>query len=97
MLTGILAFLMDTVIGDPRTRFHPVALMGSLIAFLDRIFYREEDSDAKKLVAGAVLAILVLLISYHVSCAILQLSYRTGSPWVESAIAAVLLSFMISP
>ena len=97
MLTGILAFLMDTVIGDPRTRFHPVALMGSLIAFLDRIFYREEDSDTKKLASGAVLTILVLLISYHVACAILQLSYRAGSPWAEYAISAMLLSFMISP
>ena len=97
MLTAILAFLLDTVIGDPRTKFHPVALMGSLIAFLDRMFYREEDSDGKKLLAGAVLVILTLLLSYHVACAILQLSYRAGSPWAEYAISAALLSFMISP
>ena len=31
MNTAILAFLFDCIIGDPNTKFHPVALIGRLI------------------------------------------------------------------
>ena len=97
MLTGIIAFLLDTVIGDPRSRFHPVVLMGNLIALLERIFYRKDDSDGKKMLAGSILVILVLLISYDAACGILYLSYMTESELVRYAVSGALLSFMISP
>jgi len=97
MLTGILAFLLDTVIGDPKSRFHPVVLMGNLISFLERMLYRKEDGDGKKILAGSILVILVLLISYDAACGLLYLSYRAESEWVRIAVSGVLLSFMISP
>lgn len=97
MLTGIIAFLLDTIIGDPRSKFHPVVLMGNLIALLERIFYREDDSDGKKMLAGSILVILVLLISYDVACGVLYISYMTESELVRYAVSGALLSFMISP
>ena len=97
MLTGILAFLLDTVIGDPRTRFHPVVLMGNMISFFERVFYRDEDSNGKKMLAGSILVALVLLISYDVACGILRLSYHVESEWVQHIVSGILLSFMISP
>ena len=43
MMTGILAFLVDCIIGDPKSRCHPVVLMGNLISLLERLFYHPTD------------------------------------------------------
>ncbi|MCI7261453.1 MAG: adenosylcobinamide-phosphate synthase CbiB [Selenomonadales bacterium] len=97
MLTGIIAFLIDTIIGDPRTKYHPVVLMGKLIALLEHCFYRADDSDNKKFVMGIMLVIITLLISYEVAAAIMMLSYQIPFSWGSAAVGGLLLSFMISP
>ena len=38
MITPLLAFLLDMLIGDPHVSFHPVALIGKLIARLEVFF-----------------------------------------------------------
>lgn len=97
MLTGIIAFLIDTIIGDPRTKYHPVILMGKLIALLEHCFYRADDSDNKKFVMGIMLVIITLLISYEVAAAIMMLSYQIPFSWGSAAVGGLLLSFTISP
>lgn len=97
MLTGIIAFLIDTIIGDPRTPYHPVVLMGKLIALLEHCFYRADDSDNKKFVMGIILVIITLLISYEVAAAIMMLSYKIPFSWGSAAVGGLLLSFTISP
>ena len=97
MLTGIIAFLIDTIIGDPRTKYHPVVLMGKLIALLEHCFYRADDSDNKKFVMGIMLVIITLLISYEVAAAIMMLSYQITFSWGSAAVGGLLLSFTISP
>ncbi len=101
MLTGFLAFFLDTIIGDPRTRLHPVVLMGNLISLLERVLYRQEDGNGSKFRRGILLVLLVLLICYGAACGILHLSYRlselAGTVWAEYLISALLLCFMISP
>lgn len=97
MLTGIIAFLIDTIIGDPRTKYHPVVLMGKLIALLEHCFYRDDDSDNKKFVMGIMLVIITLLISYEVAAAIMMLSYQIPFSWGSATVGGLLLSFTISP
>lgn len=97
MLIGIIAFLIDTIIGDPRTKYHPVVLMGKLIALLEHCFYRADDSDNKKFVMGIMLVIITLLISYEVAAAIMMLSYQIPFSWGSAAVGGLLLSFTISP
>lgn len=97
MLTGIIAFLIDTIIGDPRTKYHPVVLMGKLIALLEHCFYRADDSDNKKFVMGIMLVSITLLISYEVAAAIMMLSYQIPFSWGSAAVGGLLLSFTISP
>lgn len=97
MLTGIIAFLIDTIIGDPRNQYHPVVLMGKLIALLEHCFYRADDSDNKKFVMGIMLVIITLLISYEVAAAIMMLSYQIPFSWGSAAVGGLLLSFTISP
>ena len=38
MITLITAFIVDSLIGDPQTRFHPIAVLGRCIAVLDKLF-----------------------------------------------------------
>ena len=34
----ILAFIIDTIIGDPNSKFPPVALIGRVISFYEAVF-----------------------------------------------------------
>ena len=97
MLTAIIAFFMDMLIGDPNSRWHPVVLMGKLIGVLERWFYRESDSDGKKFAAGAMLVLITLLISYEAAAAVIMLSYQIPWEWGSAAAGGLLLSFTISP
>ena len=97
MNTAILAFLFDCIIGDPNTKWHPVALIGRLISALEHFLYRPQDSDARKFASGAILVLLVLLISYEAAAAIVMASYHIPFPWATEVISALLVSFTISP
>ena len=41
----ILAFIIDMIIGDPNSKFHPVALIGRVISFYEAVFYKDTDND----------------------------------------------------
>ena len=97
MNVAIFAFIIDTIIGDPRSRFHPVVLIGKLISFLERLYYREADGDQKKFLCGAILVLLVLFITYDVAAGIIYLSYAITWEWGTMAVEALLLAFTISP
>lgn len=97
MVTAVLAFLADTLIGDPRSRLHPVVLIGNLIASLERSLYHEGDSDSRKLWAGGLLAVTVLLLVYNMTACLLQLVHLVSNQYAAVLIEAALLSFTISP
>ena len=97
MLTAVLAFFIDCILGDPRSRFHPVVLMGNLIAWLEHCFYRPEDTNEKKLLCGGMLALIVLVVCYEAAWCILRLLGLIPLPHVGMALEALLLAFMISP
>ena len=97
MNVAILAFLIDAVIGDPRSRFHPVVLIGKLIGGLERLFYRPGESDERKLLSGTLLVSIVLLVSYEAAAFVLYLSYQIPFAWGSGVISALVLSFTISP
>ena len=97
MLTAVLAFFVDCILGDPRSRFHPVVLMGNLIAWLEHCFYRPEDTNEKKLLCGGMLSLIVLVVCYEAAWCILRLLGLIPLPHVGMALEALLLAFMISP
>ncbi|SHK88548.1 adenosylcobinamide-phosphate synthase [Selenomonas ruminantium] len=96
-MTGILAFLLDCIIGDPQSKWHPVVLMGKLISMLERLFYHPADKDTRKFAWGAVLVLVVLWLVYAVAEGIMLLSYRIPWSWGSTAVGAIMLSFAISP
>lgn len=97
MITGVAAFLIDALIGDPRSRFHPVVLMGKLILILEYFLRRDSDSSTKKICKGAILVIIVFTVSYNLGALIEILAEMTGSFTAKIFIEALALSFMITP
>ncbi len=92
----VLAVLADLAIGDPRTKFHPVVLMGSFIAWLEKRLLKEEDSPVQKRKKGIMLVCLVLLSVYFVAV-VLALSLLAMGPWCFFLGRVLILVFMISP
>lgn len=97
MITAIVAFLIDALIGDPRSKLHPVVLIGNLISLLEKILRCEVDSPAKKIFKGGVLVSAVVVITLFVGFAIETLSREVPSLAAQIFIQASVLSFMISP
>lgn len=90
------AVLFDSLIGDPRSRLHPVVLIGNYISLLEKTFRRPQHSPGSQMAAGAVLVALVLLTTYAVvGLVIAGLEQLSASAvfWGE----ALILSFAITP
>ncbi len=57
-----LALLVDCIVGDPRSRWHPVVLIGSIISFYEKIYYHSGDKNSSKFYYG-LLGVLSVIIS----------------------------------
>lgn len=95
---AVCAFIIDTIIGDPQSRLHPVALMGRLIGTVENILRRGEDNKYLRLTQGAVFTIVLLAAAYAAGWLIVNEIGRIGlAKWEKIALEAFVLSFMISP
>ena len=88
MITAVAAFLIDALIGDPRSRFHPVVLIGKLIFVLEYFLRRDFDTNLQKMCKGAMLVIIVFTISYDIGALIEFLAEMTGNHTAEIFIEA---------
>ena len=96
-MVAVISFLIDMIIGDPQSKYHPVVLIGNLISFCEKILLNESDSDRKKLFNGFLLVVIVIAVNYLIGIAII---YWTAQIEIDAAkifIEALILSFMISP
>lgn len=70
-------FILDFLFGDPVWLYHPIRLIGALIAFLEKQFRRIcKDQKNAQFVAGGLLWILVVLVSVVVPCLFLYAAGR---------------------
>jgi adenosylcobinamide-phosphate synthase len=91
-----IAFMIDCVIGDPRSNWHPVVLIGNLISFFEKKLLNSKDTPCKKQIAGAILVVFVLIITYSLTWTILYFANNINY-WLAYFFAAIILSFTISP
>ena len=79
-LLAILAgFLIDCALGDPASLPHPVILIGKLISRSEKALRRLFPKTPRgELLAGAVLAVFVPLVSFAVPFAVLRLCRRVS-------------------
>lgn len=90
------AVLFDSLIGDPRSRLHPVVLIGNYISLLEKALRRPQSSPGSQLAAGAVLVAIVLLTTYAVVGMVIAGLEQLGASaafWGK----ALILSFAITP
>lgn len=96
IVVPIAAVLLDRLIGDPRTGWHPVVLIGGLIARLETALRRPDDTSRRKKLAGGLLVLLTLTVTYFTTW--LLLAALDGlHPLAGYAGGALLLSFAIAP
>ncbi|MGI6006877.1 MAG: adenosylcobinamide-phosphate synthase CbiB [Ruminococcus sp.] len=86
LIAVIAGFLIDLLIGDPRWLYHPVRLIGNLIAVLEKglrgIFPK---SDRGERTAGVFLVLLVAAVSGAVPFAILWCAFYLNE-WLGAAV-----------
>lgn len=91
-----LAFVIDCIVGDPKSKYHPVVIIGKWIGFLERVMLIPKHSSAKKIILGAFLVFIVLTTVYLVIDSIVKFIVPLG--FMPLLLAnAILLSFTISP
>ena len=90
-LAAIIAgFILDLIFGDPHWLPHPICLIGNLIGFIERnLRPRLEPNKGALLLGGALMVIIVLVISFVVPMAIL-LAAGMVSPWLAFAIETLM-------
>ncbi len=97
MIIAVVAFLIDALLGDPRSKFHPVVMMGNLISLLEKILRRELDSPPLQIFKGGLLVAVIVVVAYVVGFAVELLSHAMPALAAQVFIQALVLSFMISP
>ncbi len=91
-----LAVVLDTLIGDPRAGWHPVVLIGGLIAAVEKLLLRPAATPAAKRLAGLALVAAVLAVSYAAAWLAVA-ALAALHPLAALGGSALLLSFAISP
>lgn len=83
LLALVLGFCLDLLLGDPRWIYHPIRMIGNLIAALEKSLRRHFKT--KEFLAGTVLAALVILISAGIPLLIL-LAAQQIHPFLRLAV-----------
>ena len=97
MIVAIVAFLIDALIGDPRSKFHPVVLIGNFISLLEKILRRDADTSTLKIFKGGILVCIVITASLIVGLTIEIFTEDISNLAAKIFLQALVLSFMISP
>ncbi|WP_298705110.1 adenosylcobinamide-phosphate synthase CbiB [uncultured Veillonella sp.] len=95
-LIPLWAFLLDCLLGDPHTKYHPVALIGRCIGYYEKRLYKIKDTPKQQLFHGFLTVVLVIF-TVLIIAFLLQLIGGTLNPWIGYAVDVVLLYIAISP
>ncbi len=76
LLALVLGFILDLIIGDPHGLYHPIRLVGNLIALLEKRMNRKTDSSNRQMVMGWLMALIVITLSSGIPLLLLLLAYR---------------------
>lgn len=90
------ALVVDTLLGDPRSRFHPVVLIGNVISFFEDLLYNKNNTEKQQLRYGGYVVMLTIATVVGFCWILLQLAGRihTGLFYV---LGVLLIYISISP
>lgn len=95
-------FLLDLLLGDPHWLYHPVQAIGKVIEYTEKAFRKvfcpgsgREEDRGKKRAAGAVLVVVVLLISMGVSGLLLSFAGYIH-PYIKTSVSVLICYQMLA-
>ncbi len=92
----LIGFVADLIFGDPSVSWHPICLIGALIAKLEKgmraLFPKTKRGE---LAGGAAMAVLVVFISSGIPAALLFIFYRIHF-WAGVIVEAVMCFFIFA-
>jgi len=91
MISVIFAFMLDKLLGEPNSKYHPICMIGRLISKLERIFYKSPDH----LMSGSYLLITIVFIVSITTYALLVLAHSFGNV-VYIVMNSIVIYFSIS-
>lgn len=91
-----LAMLLDMAVGDPRSRWHPVVLIGRVISFWEKRLYPKRSRPGMTVFDGGCCVLLVFLTVGAVGGVIMHAAAWAGY-YVYIALSVVMLYITITP
>lgn len=88
-----IGFVLDMILGDPYSLPHPIRLIGSLIAALEKAM-RKRFSERERL-GGTLTAIIVLLLSTAVPLGILIVCYKVNV-WLGAVVEGIFCYYLLA-
>ena len=76
MIAFVFGFVLDLAFGDPHYPFHPIALIGRLIGFLEKLLYPKKRSEKREFLSGIVLFFLVIIITLGITALIMGFFHK---------------------
>lgn len=70
-----LGFILDLLLGDPHFIYHPVRIIGNLIAFVEKRLNRTDYSNSRRRNNGRILVFVVIVSTGIVTAGILLIAY----------------------
>ncbi len=99
IVSFILGFILDQIIGDPMNFPHPIRLIGNLISFFDKTLLGEVDSEKRnpdhERKTGVLLCVLMLLITFAVTGAVIFTAYFISS-YLGIMVEAILTCYILA-
>ena len=92
ILPLLLAWLLDRWLGDPAWLPHPVVAFGRAISFCEHRLNKGRGRFLKGMLTAVVLVVLTYLLSYALLCGA---SFYV-SPWLEAALEVILIFFCLA-
>ena len=90
------ALVVDTMLGDPRSKYHPVVLIGNCISFYENILYKKNTTPKYQIILGISTVLLVLMSVMIIVTGFLFIG-GTIHPVVYSIVSLLCLYIAISP
>lgn len=96
ILPIVIGYFADLLFGDPQWRYHPIRLIGSMIAMFEKIIRRRcGDSERRLKKGGAALVAAVCLCSAITAAVVVSIAYII-SPVIYIVLESVIFYFMLS-
>ena len=90
------ALVVDTIFGDPRSKYHPVVLIGNCISFYESILYKKNTTAKHQIILGISTVLLVIITVMIVVTGLLFIG-GTIHPVGYSIVSLLCLYISISP